>query len=119
MTVPLSEEEQRVLEEIERGLHQEDPSFARQVGSTPRLSGGGGLKLGALVFLAGLAILVAFFVTRTIFVGVVAFGAMVAGIVLAAGAIGSLAADREGRKQRLAAAFEDWEARIKRRGRRP
>jgi uncharacterized membrane protein HdeD (DUF308 family) len=118
MTVPLSEEEQRVLEDIERRLHEEDPSFARQVGSPSTRSTGRRLNLGLLLFVAGLAVLFAFFVTRSIPVGVLAFGAMVAGIVMAAGAIGSLAADRDGRKQRLSAAFEDWEARIRRRGRR-
>lgn len=115
--MPLSEDEQRVLEEIERGLHEEDPRFARQVGkssSSSRFSGSARIKLAASIFVIGLLILFAFFVSRSILVGVVAFGAMVAGIVLAAGAWGDLRSRPE-RKERLATTLEDWEDRIRRR----
>jgi hypothetical protein len=58
--VPLSEHEQRLLEQIERALLAEDPKFASTVRSTdPRHHVRRRVVLAALVFLAGAALMVA------------------------------------------------------------
>ena len=56
--MPLSEDEQRILDEIERSFYKHDPAFARNV-STATLTrqAGRNCKLAALVFLVGLVIL--------------------------------------------------------------
>jgi hypothetical protein len=73
--VPLSEHEQRLLEQIERALLAEDPKFASTVRSTdPRHHVRRRVVLAALVFLAGAALTI---------VGVVALGRVsLAGIPL-------------------------------------
>ena len=49
--VALSEQEQRVLDEIENALYQEDPDFGKNVGSIQR--GGAFVKVVALLILGG------------------------------------------------------------------
>ena len=57
--MPLSEHEQRLLEQIERALYQDDPKFASTVRSTnPRTYLVRRVRRGALIFLVGLAVLV-------------------------------------------------------------
>lgn len=121
--VPLSDREQRILEEIEKNLYQEDPSFARDVRRrSPRMDEVRRARLGVFIFLCGFALLIGFFVSRSVLVGVVAFGAMVGGIVLVAGAIKGLASGRgmpSGiRRDRLTTMIQAWEQRLRRRYRR-
>lgn len=113
--MPLSDREQKILEEIEKNLHSEDPRFARDVGGSSSTSNRGNIKLGLLVFLIGFALLVGFFLSGLLLVGVVAFGTMVAGIVLAAGALGSLKSSGAARKDRFSTAFSEWEQRMRER----
>lgn len=118
--MPLSEREQKILEEIERNLYEEDPKFARDVRRrAPRMDEVRRIKLGAVLFASGLAVLVGFFVSQSLLVGVVAFGAMVAGIVLVAGSIRGIGPARAeggaGRRDRLARRFEEWESRMRQR----
>jgi Flp pilus assembly protein TadB len=114
--VPLSEHEQRILEEIEKNLYHEDPSFARGVRRrTPRLSPGGRARLGGLVFLFGFATLIAFFLRGWVIVGVVAFVLMVSGIVLMAGALATIAGGGRDHKARFARWLTSWEERVKER----
>jgi hypothetical protein len=118
--VPLSEHEQRILEEIEKNLYQEDPGFAREVRrTTPRMQDSRRARLGLMTFCAGFAILIAFFVWPSVLVGVAAFGTMVGGIVLIAGsARGLLNLSRpQGRdvQERLKTALSEWEQRVRRR----
>jgi hypothetical protein len=122
--VPLSEQEQKILEEIERGLYQEDPSFARDVRKrAPRMAERRRVKAGVLTFVAGFSLLVAFFVTGAVLIGVLAFGAMVGGIVLIAGSFkGSLSPRRpSGPKisQRMTDAMHGLEERLRQRYKRP
>jgi type IV secretory pathway TrbD component len=57
--VPLSEDEQRILSEIEQRLYESDPHLAREVGSATVYSKASrSLRFGAVAFLAGLALLV-------------------------------------------------------------
>lgn len=71
--MPLSPEEQRILQEIERSFYENDPAFATQVKQTTIYRHAGrNLKLAALGFIAGLVILVVFFASY-VFVGFAGF----------------------------------------------
>ncbi|HYO60544.1 MAG TPA: DUF3040 domain-containing protein [Actinomycetota bacterium] len=90
--MPLSEREQRILDEIEKSLYQEDPVFARESKPKPDLGdAAGSVRRGAALFVAGLLVLFAFFMTKQVWVGAIAFGSMVWGIVIVAGALRSSA----------------------------
>lgn len=57
--MPLSEDEQRILQEIERQFHADDPDFARQVASTTLYRHAGrNLKWAALGFVVGVVFLI-------------------------------------------------------------
>jgi len=78
--VPLSEHEQRLLEQMERALSEEDPKFASTLrGSAVRPSSGRWLILGALGFVAGLSLLFAGVVFSMWIVGVGGFILMLGG----------------------------------------
>ena len=62
--MPLSEHEQRVLQELEQALYQQDPAFADRVRSeTVYRHAGRYLKWSVLGFIVGLAVMIAFFTT--------------------------------------------------------
>jgi hypothetical protein len=76
--VPLSEDEQRILHEIEQQFYESDPAFARGVGQTTLYRHAGrNLKWAALGFLAGFFLLVGAFAT-SLFLGFVGFAVMLA-----------------------------------------
>ncbi|WP_104525737.1 DUF3040 domain-containing protein [Blastococcus atacamensis] len=84
--MPLSEHEQRLLEQIERALVDDDPKFASSVRTGDRrLKARRKLQLGALLVLVGLAVLVAGPVTGSVPLGVlgflVAFGGVILGVL--------------------------------------
>jgi hypothetical protein len=86
--VPLSEREQRILDEIEKSLYQEDPVFARDSAEGPEARKAiGSVRRGAAMFVAGLLVLFAFFMTKQVWIGALAFGSMVWGIVVVAGSV--------------------------------
>ena len=114
--MPLSERERKILEEIERDLYHEDPTFARGVRrNRTRRPAPSRARLGAISFLAGLCSLFAFFANKWLVLGVVAFGAMVVGVVLIAGSLRSLQAAAPEPRQRLAEVLRRWEDRIRQR----
>jgi VIT1/CCC1 family predicted Fe2+/Mn2+ transporter len=115
--VPLSEHEQKILQEIEKGLYHEDPGFARGVGK-PRLSEGTRARLGVVFFFSGFVSLVAFFFTSSVVFGVIAFGAMVGGLVLLASFLKATLSDGQSIHKRLHDAFGQWEKRARDRYRR-
>lgn len=81
--MPLSEHEQKLLEQIERALVDDDPKFASQVRSVDRRKGARRkLQLGALLVVAGLALLVGGAALPSVPLGVVGFLVMLAGAVL-------------------------------------
>ncbi|MGY1827794.1 MULTISPECIES: DUF3040 domain-containing protein [unclassified Blastococcus] len=113
--MPLSEHEQRLLEQIERALVDDDPKFASSVRTGDRRQKARRrLQLGGLLVLVGLAVLVAGAVAESVPLGVlgflVAFGGAALGVLhyrAATGAVeatgpagsrGSTAAGRGGRK---------------------
>ena len=130
--MPLSDRERQILEEIERNLHSEDPKFARRYRQTAPYSRESRLvRVGAIVFVIGFAILFAFFFSRSLLVGVVAFAAMVTGVVVVASSIRILAGgrrpnnedaffrrDEDGLPQRLGKLVQQWEQRLRERYRR-
>ena len=68
--MPLSEEEQRILHEIERSFYERDPAFARGVSQTTLYRHAGrNCKWATLGFLVGLVLLVVSFAS-TLLVGV-------------------------------------------------
>lgn len=91
--MPLSEREKQILQEIENNLYSEDPGFARDI-RQPWWHKVRQVKFGAVLFLVGLALLLGFFLTRSVLVGALAFSAMVGGIVLMSTATGDIARDQ-------------------------
>jgi hypothetical protein len=81
--VPLSEHEQRLLEQIERALVDDDPKFASTVRTGDRRQKARRkLQLGALLVVVGLAALVGGAVTASVPLGVAGFLVMFGGAVL-------------------------------------
>ena len=80
----LSDREQKLLEEMERNLMQEDASFAKSVASVSAGNRSAGkLVAGVMVMLIGVVLLVLAAVLQVAFFGVVAFTVMVIGLVTA------------------------------------
>jgi hypothetical protein len=86
--VPLSEHEQRLLEQMERALYAEDPKFATSMRSS---RGGAGdrrrIVIGVVGLLVGLGLLVAGVAAKLVIVGVLGFLAMLGGLWLAISAL--------------------------------
>jgi hypothetical protein len=119
---PLSDREQQILAEMERNLGVEDPALARANVQTqvPERSDTRGIKLGAFIFILGIAALVGFFSSGNLIVGVVAFGAMVGGIVVAGSALRALFTNPEaGTPGRAGRAMADLEEKLRQRYRKP
>src|ERR1700737_3981133 len=65
LVVPLSEDEQRILHEIERRFYEHDPEYAKSIESTTLYrSLGRNCRWAALGFLAGLVILMVSFASK-------------------------------------------------------
>lgn len=84
--MPLSEQERRILEEIEKNLYKEDPGFATSVRKdSPRMEDRRRVRMGAITFVVGLVVLGVFLWTGQLLIGVLAFGTMVFGVMTMAG----------------------------------
>jgi hypothetical protein len=82
--VPLSEHEQRLLEQIERALVDDDPKFASSVRTGDRrLKARRKLQLGVLLVVVGLAVLVGGAVAQSFLVGALGSLVMFGGTALA------------------------------------
>lgn len=80
--MPLSEYEQRVLEEMEQQLRSDDPKLAKAIaGGAPRRPLQ--VVLGGLVVLAGVGLLFAGLYSGEIWVGILGFLAMFGGVLVA------------------------------------
>lgn len=80
--MPLSEHEQRLLEQMERALYAEDPKFASSLRSTSGTRAARGrAALGVLGVLIGLGVLVAGAATMITALGVAGFILMLVGAV--------------------------------------
>lgn len=81
--MPLSEHEQRLLEQMERALYAEDPKFASSLRSSGAKPGARRSAVtGVLAALAGVAALVAGAATSIVLIGVLGFVLMLVGTVL-------------------------------------
>ncbi|MDP3711150.1 MAG: DUF3040 domain-containing protein [Mycobacteriales bacterium] len=82
--MPLSEHEQRLLDQIERALYQEDPKFASAVRSTDlRTHMRRRLRRAGIVFAIGFAVLFAGVPTQQFAIGVAGFVIMLGGLLIA------------------------------------
>lgn len=81
--MPLSEHEQRVLEQIERSLYEEDPKFRATVKKTTRPRANlVSLRLAVALGIVGLAVLVGGVWLQNVIVGVLGFVIMLAGGIM-------------------------------------
>jgi hypothetical protein len=81
--VPLSEHEQRLLEQIERALVDDDPKFASSVRTGDRrLKARRKLQLGVLLVVVGLAVLIGGAAIPSVPLGVLGFVVMFGGAAL-------------------------------------
>ncbi len=72
--MPLSEEEMRLLEQMERALSEEDPKFASTLrGSTASKATRGRLLLAGGAFIVGIVVLMTGAITSTTWLGIVGF----------------------------------------------
>ena len=83
----LSEREQKVLEELERGLYADDAKFATRVSAGPNNSAAR-IVGGALLAVVGLSVLVFAVGSQLTVFGVVGFALMLAGVLVATGSKG-------------------------------
>lgn len=78
--MPLSEHEQRLLEQMERALYAEDPTFANNLRTTTAGRGSRGkAAMGVLAIIAGMGLVIAGVATMIIALGVVGFVVMLLG----------------------------------------
>ena len=82
--MPLSEHEQKLLEQLEKQLHEDDPKFASSMGSDAGRSWSTRhLVIGVLATLAGVVLLLLGVTIQSILVGVLGFVVMGAGVYYA------------------------------------
>lgn len=81
--MPLSEQEQRLLEEMERSLYQNDADFVATVNPRRGKPNYTILVIGVVVAVLGVATLVAGVIIRQPLVGVLGFAIMFGGVLLA------------------------------------
>jgi hypothetical protein len=82
--VPLSDNEQRLLEQMERALYAEDPKFASTMRGVARRSGSAHrLMIGVGSLVLGLVLLILGVAQQSPFVGVAGFVCMLAGTAYA------------------------------------
>ncbi len=82
--MPLSEQEQRLLEEMERNLYRNDADFVHAVGGVHgRRPDYRSIVLGVLLAVAGVGALIAGVALQLLVVGIVGFALMFAGVLIA------------------------------------
>ena len=95
--MPLSEHEQRMLDQMERALYQEDPRFAASIRNTPAPTSRArrGAGLGVVIAAAGVVTIVIGLLQAMPIVGVIGFIAVLTGTYTAIRGVAS-----EGRRDR-------------------
>jgi len=81
--MPLSEQEQRLLEEMERSLYHNDADFVASVGVTRLRPNYRSIVLGVLLAVAGIGALIAGVALQQLWLGIVGFALMFAGVLIA------------------------------------
>ena len=123
--MPLSEQEQRLLEEMERGLYQNDADFVATVGQRRGKPNYTIVVVGALLAVLGIAALLVGVVIHQPLVGVLGFIIMFGGVLLAIAPprrLETAAPDRKPGKPAKTTGFMDglgnrWDKRQDERGR--
>ncbi|MPV37080.1 DUF3040 domain-containing protein [Georgenia subflava] len=96
--MPLSEYEQRMLQQMEQQLRSDDPKLASTLADKPRPDVRR-LSLGVLLFIAGLGGLVGGVATGQVWLGILGFVLMLGGVMLAiTGPRGGARRGRRGKK---------------------
>jgi hypothetical protein len=83
--MPLSEQEQRLLDEMERSLYHGDADFVASVGRVRSGFNYTALVGGILLAIGGVAVLLAGVLLHAWIIGVAGFAAMFAGVLIAVG----------------------------------
>ncbi|WP_426998946.1 DUF3040 domain-containing protein [Pseudarthrobacter sp. N5] len=119
--MPLSEHEQKLLEQLEKQLHEDDPKFANSMGSDPGRSWSTRhIVIGVLGTLAGVLLLLVGVSLQNILIGVLGFIVMGGGVYFAtmrsSGAGQSKSAGNGGKSARPRSSFmssleERWDER--------
>ena len=81
--MPLSEQEQRLLEEMERGLYHNDADFVSTVGGSPLRPNYRSIAIGVLAAVAGIGGLIAGVAVQQLWIGILGFIVMFAGVLIA------------------------------------
>lgn len=82
--MPLSEQEQRLLEEMERNLYRNDADFVHAVGGVRgRRPNYRAIVLGVLLAVAGVGALIGGVASQILIIGIVGFALMFAGVLIA------------------------------------
>lgn len=91
--MPLNDHEQKILDEIERRLAEDDPSFVEQVGRTDLYTHlARRIRVSAFTFVVGLLLL--FLFAASVWFAVAGFGLMLASAVVIYRALGQLGRDQ-------------------------
>ena len=80
--MPLSENEQRLLEQMEKALIAEDPKFASALRGRPSLAGSRFAAISLVLMLSGVALIVAAVVIPLMPIGLIGFVALLVGVLL-------------------------------------
>jgi hypothetical protein len=81
--MPLSEQEQRLLEEMERSLYHNDADFVATVGASRLRPNYRSIALGVLLAVAGIVTLIAGVALQQLWLGIVGFAVMFTGVLVA------------------------------------
>jgi hypothetical protein len=81
--MPLSEQEQRLLEEMERSLYHNDADFVATVGASRLRPNYRSIAVGVLVAVAGIGALIAGVAIQQLWLGIVGFAVMFTGVLVA------------------------------------
>lgn len=82
--MPLSEHEQRLLEQMERALYAEDPRFAATIRDTAQRAGTRrSAGIGILIAAVGVAVMITGLLSATPWLGVIGFVAVLGGTYVA------------------------------------
>jgi hypothetical protein len=91
--MPLNDHEQRILDEIERRLAEDDPSFVEQVGRTDLYTHlARRIRIAAFAFVVGLLLL--FLFAASVWFAIIGFGLMLASAVIIYRSLGQLGRDQ-------------------------
>jgi Protein of unknown function (DUF3040) len=81
--MPLSEQEQRLLEEMERSLYHNDADFVATVGASRLRPNYRSIAVGVLMAVAGIAALIAGVAIQQLWLGILGFVVMFGGVLVA------------------------------------